>query len=236
ALRKLADKGIGRLLVLPLYPQYSATTTASTFDAVSKELQSWRWLPEIRMVNSYHDFPPYVDAIAKSISSYQSDAGNADKLLFSFHGLPQHYFMAGDPYHCACHKTARLVAEKLALEDKQWAVSFQSRLGARPWLKPYTDVVLQQWAESGIGRVQVVCPGFSADCLETLEEVKIQYYELFHRHGGQDLQYIPALNSSQEHMDMMISLIRAHCAGWRQTEASQLAKSRERAISMGADQ
>lgn len=235
ALRKLSDYGAQRLLALPLYPQYSATTTASTFDMISDELQGWRWLPELRLINCYHDFGPYITAVADSISGFRQGHGAADKLLFSFHGLPQHYFMAGDPYHCACHKTARMVAQALGLEDSQWATSFQSRLGPRAWLKPYTDKLLEEWAKAGVRKVQVVCPGFSADCLETLEEVSIGYKELFQEHGGEELQYIPALNSDPAHIDMMAELVKAHTQGWAAADSEgQRAESRQRAIKMGA--
>ena len=237
ALRRLGDKGIQRLLVLPLYPQYSATTTASTFDAVSAELQQWRWLPELRFINCYHDYDPYIDAIAESIRNFQEEHGKPDKLLFSYHGLPQHYFMAGDPYHCACHKTTRLVTGKLRLAADDWGISFQSRLGTRPWLKPYTDELLPEWARSGIRKVQVICPGFSADCLETLEEVKLQYGELFCNSGGEQLQYIPALNSSKAHIDMMATLIQKHVAGWAVADnENELALGRQKAIDAGARQ
>ncbi|NNE38716.1 MAG: ferrochelatase, partial [Gammaproteobacteria bacterium] len=175
ALRKLRESNIQRLLVFPLYPQYSATTTASTFDAITDELQKWRWVPEVRFISHYHDDPGYITALAASIRSQWDEKGKPEKLLFSFHGLPKKYFLSGDPYFCECHKTARLVAEELGLEDSIWQVAFQSRFGPMEWLQPYTDVVLESWANEGISNVHVICPGFSADCLETLEEIQIQY-------------------------------------------------------------
>ncbi len=209
-LERLRAAGVRRLLLLPVYPQYSATTTASAFDAVTRALRRWRWLPEFRMVLHYHDHPDYIRALAASVREYRAQQGAGERLLFSFHGIPGHYFLAGDPYHCECHKTARLVADALGLGADEWAVSFQSRLGPRAWLKPYTDKVLTQWARGGIRRTDVVCPGFAADCLETLEEVAIRYRELFVARGGESLHYIPALNARADHIEMLAALVATH--------------------------
>lgn len=213
-LEKLRAAGAQRLLVLPLYPQYSATTTASTFDAVADVLKSWRRLPELRLVNHYHDQPGYIQALAESIRAHWQQHGQAEKLLFSFHGIPQDYFAAGDPYHCECHKTARLVAETLHLEKEQWLVTFQSRFGPRAWLEPYTDETLKQLALNGTRSVNVICPGFSADCLETLEEINIQYRAQFIACGGEQFIYIPALNDQPRHIKALADIIIQHCQGW----------------------
>lgn len=212
-LERLFAARVERLLVLPLYPQYSAATTGSTFDAVSAALRRWRWVPELRFINHYHDDEGYIAALAESIRVHQARHGVPERLLFSFHGLPQHYFLAGDPYYCHCHKTARLVAAQLGLQDGQWEVSFQSRFGPRAWLQPYTDKVLRQWGKAGAD-VQVVCPGFAADCLETLEEIQMLNREQFLAAGGGRFSYIPALNDEPMHIDALADLIEAHAAGW----------------------
>ncbi|MFQ5659326.1 MAG: ferrochelatase [Gammaproteobacteria bacterium] len=214
ALEKLRQANARRLLVLPLYPQYSATTTASTFDAVTSVLKNWRWLPELRMVSHYHDDPGHIDALAESIRAHWAQQDRADKLLYSFHGLPKRYFLAGDPYYCECRKTARLVAERLGVDDDSWEVSFQSRFGLQEWLKPYTDRLLIEWAKSGITSVDVICPGFSADCLETLEEINLQNRKRFLAAGGKRFSYIPALNDQPAHITALTDLIIKHCQGW----------------------
>jgi len=214
ALERMHAANVRRLLVFPLYPQYSATTTASTFDAVADVLKTWRWLPELRMINHYHDNAGYISALAESIRTYWASHGRPDKLLFSFHGLPKQYFLAGDPYFCECQKTARLVAGQLQLPEEDWTVSFQSRFGPTEWLKPYTGDVLQNWAKSGKSNVQIICPGFSADCLETLEEIQIQYRKQFLEAGGRQFAYIPALNDTPAHMDALTEIILQHSQGW----------------------
>ena len=213
-LNKLREVNANRILILPLYPQYSAATTASTFDAIADELKKWRWLPEIRMINHYHDDPDYISALTNSIKEYWLKNSRPQKLIFSFHGLPKHYFLAGDPYHCECHKTARLVAEKLKLNQEEWLVTFQSRFGPREWLKPYTDKTLISLAESGIKNINIICPGFSADCLETLEEINIQNREFFIKAGGEKFIYIPALNDRSDHLDLLSKIILKHANGW----------------------
>lgn len=232
-----------RVLVLPLYPQYSAPTTASVFDAVTRELTKWRRIPEMRFVNQYHDEPTYIEAIAQSIRDHWATHGEPDRLLFSFHGIPQSYFMKGDPYFCQCQKTTRLVVEALQLPQERWAISFQSRVGTQEWLNPYTDELLTQWGEEGAGTVHVVCPGFSVDCLETLEEVAIRYKEVYLGAGGKGYDYIPALNDSARHIEMMVELVRRHAAGWPQVSQSadeswtpdRLGERLERARALGAE-
>jgi ferrochelatase len=214
ALDSLRGANARRLLVLPLYPQYSATTTASVFDAVTAVLSKWRWLPEVRFINHYHDRFRYISALADSVRDHWARQGEPDRLLFSFHGIPKEYFLNGDPYFCQCHKTARMTADALSLEPGRWQVSFQSRVGNKEWLKPYTDETLKGWGRDGIERVDVICPGFSADCLETLEEILVENRAYFLRSGGKSFGYIPALNDGAAHMGMLAELVRCHAAGW----------------------
>jgi len=214
ALEKIRQANAQRLLVFPLYPQYSGTTTGSTFDAVAEVLKSWRWLPELRLLNQYHDNDGYIEALAQSIREHRAEQGQCDRLLFSFHGLPKHYFLAGDPYFCQCQKTARLVAERLQLAEGTWQVSFQSRFGPREWLQPYTDQTLIAWAKQGIKSVEVICPGFSSDCLETLEEIRMLNQDFFRNAGGEKFFYIPALNDRPAHISALMQLIIKNCQGW----------------------
>lgn len=213
-LRCLRAKGARRLLVLPLYPQYSATTTATSYDAVSAEMKRWRWLPEIRFINQYHDSKRYIVALAQSVKQHWSEHGRQEKLLMSFHGLPKRNLELGDPYHCQCHKTGRLLAEKLGLKEGDWMVTFQSRFGRAEWLKPYTDKTLEQLAKDGVKGVDVVCPGFPADCLETLEEIAVENRDVFKEAGGEQYCYIPALNNDPAHIQVLADLIQQHTQGW----------------------
>lgn len=228
-----------RILVLPLYPQYSAAATASTFDAVSAVLQRWRWLPELRMVNHYHDDPGYITALAESIDAFWREHGRGDRLLFSFHGIPKRSLLAGDPYHCECHKTARLVAEALGLDDAAWQVTFQSRFGRAEWLQPYTSETLHMLPVRGIKRVDVVCPGFAADCLETLEEIEHENRAVFMQAGGAEYHYIPALNDRPAHIEALAELVARHTAEWSETirdvDEQALAESARRARALGAE-
>ena len=240
-LAALRAAGARRILVLPLYPQYAASTTASTFDAVFDQLKSWRWVPELRVVNDYHDDPGYLDALAASIREAWAQRGPADKLLFSFHGVPKRYLLAGDPYHCFCHATARQVAQRLELPPERWQVSFQSRFGREEWLKPYTDQTLKSLPGEGVKSVDVVCPGFSADCLETLEEIAVENRDYFLEAGGEAYHYIPALNDRSDHVSALAALVRRHCAGWPEAQdwdesadAAQRAAARQRARDLGA--
>jgi len=213
-LEELARKNSQRILIFPLYPQYSATTTASTFDAVTEVMRTWRWIPEIRMINHYYDDAGYINALKESISEHWAVNGQAEKLLFSFHGIPKSYFDAGDPYYCQCHKTARLVVENLNLNDNQWFLSFQSRFGPGEWLKPYTDMTLKQWGAEDIKSVDVISPGFSADCLETLEEINMQNRDFFIQAGGKKFSYIPALNDRPSHIEAILDIILRNCQNW----------------------
>lgn len=235
ALQELRDAGARRILVLPMYPQYSATTTASIFDAITAELRHWRWIPELRFINHFHDEPAYIGALAESVRRHRAEHGTAEKLLLSFHGIPEEYFHAGDPYFCECQKTGRLLAEALGLGAGQWQISFQSRLGPKQWLQPYTDQTLQALARDGTRSVQVICPGFSADCLETLEEVAIENRELFLDAGGERYDYIPCLNDDPAHIAMLAGLVDQHTQGWG-PGLEDPAQVRQRAIALGASQ
>ena len=214
ALHALREQGVERLLVLPLYPQYSATTTASTIDTVSTELRRWRRVPELRTVTSYYSDSGYLDALRKSIESHWHEHGRAERLLFSFHGIPQAYVQAGDPYAGQCEHTAERVAEGLKLEAGKWQMVFQSRLGRSPWLQPYTNDALTALAHQGVKSVDIICPGFSADCLETLEEINIRYRELFLAAGGEQFRYVEALNDSDAHLRVLGNLIKRNIQGW----------------------
>ena len=217
ALQQLHALNVRRLLVLPLYPQYSASTTGSTFDALAATLMRWRWVPELRFVGRYHDEPGYVTALANSIREHWAAKGRGEHLVMSFHGVPRRYLDQGDPYHCQCHKTARLVAGALGLGESEWTCTFQSRFGKEEWLKPYTDEYIRALGRRGLKRIDVVCPGFSADCLETLEEIAVQNAEFFHEAGGETLSYVPCLNARPDHLDFLADLALRHLQGWPET-------------------
>ena len=229
SLDSLRAAGASRIVVLPLYPQYSATTSGSTFDAVAETLSGWRRVPALRFVDHYHDDPGYIDALAASVGAAWSEGGRPNRLLFSFHGLPRRYLDAGDPYHCECHKTARLVAIALGLDDGFWRVAFQSRVGREEWLRPYTDETLTEWGRERLGRVDVVCPGFSADCLETLEEIAMRGHESFVAAGGGHLRYIPALNAGEGHVEVLAALVERAMSDWLADPGDDQA-SRERRV------
>ncbi|MEM9173019.1 MAG: ferrochelatase [Pseudomonadota bacterium] len=237
ALERLRQQNVRRLLVLPLYPQYSATTTGTVFDAVTSALSQQRWVPEFRFINQYHDRPSFIEALVNSVRAHWDARGRASRLLFSFHGIPQRYFRAGDPYHCQCQKTARLVADALQLADDDWLVSFQSRVGREPWLMPYTDFALEDWGKEGIENVDVICPGFAADCLETLEEIALQNRDLFVEAGGKSLRYIPALNDSATQIQQLTELAIEHLQGWHEAQAAingQADRTSQRAAALEA--
>lgn len=210
----MLTQGVRKLVVLPLYPQYSGSTTGSTFDALAGDFTRRRWLPELRFVTHYHDHPAYISALADSIRAYRAEHGSADKLMFSFHGVPQRYLDEGDPYHCECLKTARLVAEELGLEKSDYLATFQSRFGREPWLQPYTDETLKGLPAQGVKSIQVVCPGFAADCLETLEEIAVENRDYFLAAGGDRFDYIPCLNSSPAHIASLQQIITEQLSGW----------------------
>ncbi len=209
----MMTQGIRHILVLPLFPQYSATTTAAIYDSVQRWTAKQRDLPALNLLNDYHDHPLYIQALAESVRRYQAEHGVPEKLLLSFHGIPQPYADKGDPYPHQCHHTARLLASLLKLADDQWAISFQSRFGKQEWVKPYTDVVLADWGQSGVRSVQVISPAFSADCLETLEELAVENREHFLASGGQEYGYIPALNTDPLHIELLKDLARRGVRG-----------------------
>jgi ferrochelatase len=213
-LRALREKGVEHILILPLYPQYSATTTASIYDAVNIELQHWRFVPEVRYVNQYYADTAYICALAQSVEQYQQQHGKADQLIMSFHGLPKRYSDAGDPYFLHCQKTAQLLAEQLKLNENEWKLTFQSRFGPEEWLQPYTDKTLESLAQAGCKHIQLICPGFATDCLETLEEIAMENRDKYHAAGGKKYEYIPALNASTEHVNALTELIRRHASNW----------------------
>lgn len=241
ALDRLLAAGCRRVLLLPLYPQYSAATTASTVDALGATLARRRWIPEIRTVNQYVDELRYIRALAATIRELWEHGGEPKKLLFSFHGIPERYFRGGDPYPCQCRKTARLVAEELALPEARYQVTFQSRFGREPWIQPYTDETLKQLGRDRCDSVDVICPGFSADCLETLEEIDCENRKIFTDAGGGRFRYIPALNDRPDHLAALLAVVDRHLQGWTQardtwdrTEAlAQADASRQRATRLG---
>ena len=213
-IESMLKQGVTKLVVLPLYPQYSATTTASTFDAIAQSLTKRRAIPELRFIKNYHDFQPYIDALANKIDKHWQQHGRADKLIFSYHGIPKRYLTNGDPYHCECYKTSRLVAEKLGLNEDEYMTTFQSRFGREEWLKPYTDHTLQALPAQGVKSLQVVCPGFSSDCLETIEEIGEENRDYFLEAGGERFEYIEALNSDESHINALTQLIESNLSGW----------------------
>ena len=213
-LERLRGQGMRRLIVLPLYPQYSATSTAAVFDAVTLALQRWRWTPELHFVNDYHDDAAYIAALAQSVEDFRKNHGGADALLLSFHGIPERYVRSGDPYLDQCRTTAQRLRERLGLDEDRLLVSFQSRVGREPWLQPYTDQTLQLLPGRGVRHVQVLCPGFAVDCLETLEEIAMADRELFLAAGGERFDYVPALNDGAAQVEMLLGLIRRHAGGW----------------------
>ncbi|GIX25452.1 MAG: ferrochelatase [Caldimonas sp.] len=233
----LKAAGATRVLVLPLYPQYSGTTTASVIDAVGAWAARTRALPELRFVNRYGDHPGYIGALARRIGQHWMDHGRPDRLVLSFHGVPRRTLDLGDPYHCECHKTARLVAERLGLRAEQYCVTFQSRFGKAPWLQPYTEPTLIELARQGVRRVDVICPGFVSDCIETLEEIAIEGRQAFLGAGGQEFHHIACLNDLHEWIVALCDIAEQHLAGWPTREASDpaaLTRQRERALALGA--
>ncbi len=209
--------GVRRLLVLPLYPQYSATSTGAVLDKVAATLQQLRWPPEMRIVNDYHDDPGYIEALARRVRAHWEAHGRGERLLMSFHGIPERYLRAGDPYFCQCHATARLLRTALDLDESDAPLSFQSRVGRERWLHPYTDVTVRALAARGVKTLDVICPGFAVDCLETLEEIAMQNGEFFHHAGGRELRYIPALNAGDDHVSVLSDLVARHTGGWPET-------------------
>lgn len=235
-LDKLKAEGATRILILPLYPQYSGTTTASVMDAVYDWARTQRLIPELRFVNRYHDDAAYIDALAQRIEAHWASHGRAEQLVMSFHGVPERTLHLGDPYHCESHKTARLLAQRLGLDASQYQLTFQSRFGKAKWLEPYTEPTLIAMAQRGIKHVDVVCPGFTSDCLETLEEIQQEAQHAFLQAGGEQFRYIACLNDSAPWIDALAGVARQHLAGWpvAPDQAEALAATAARAQAAGA--
>jgi ferrochelatase len=214
ALRALAARGCRRVLVLPLYPQYSGTTTASTFDDVFASLQRTRWVPELRTVASYHDDPAYVGALAASIREHWAAHGRGARLQLSFHGIPKRYFESGDPYYCECQTTARLLAAALEVPREEILVTFQSLFGKEEWLRPYTDETVKRLGAEKLASLDILCPGFAVDCLETLEEIDGLNREFFQHAGGGAYRYVACLNDRTDHVEALAGIVMRHLAGW----------------------
>jgi ferrochelatase len=230
ALEKLARADCRRLVVLPLYPQYSASTTGSTFDALFAELTKWRWIPGLRTVDTYHADDGYASALAASVRELWARDGEPELLLMSFHGMPQRYFDSGDPYFCYCQATGRRLAEALGLPPERWKLSFQSLFGKEEWLKPYTDKTVEALAKGGVKSLDVICPGFSADCLETIEEIDGLNREIFEHAGGERFRFVPCLNDRADHLDFLADLAARQLAGWvDEDDASRRRRAEEAA-------
>jgi len=218
-LENLQAQGMERLLILPLYPQYSATTTASSFDEVFRVLSTWRNQPELRLVKHYHDNPAYINALRDQVHAYweqqgRPDFAQGDRFVMSFHGLPKRNLMKGDPYHCECLKTGRLLGQALNLLPEQYLVTFQSRFGKAEWLKPYTAPTIEELAKAGCPHIDIFCPGFPADCLETLEEIGMEARDIFLEHGGKEYRYIPCLNSNPSWIGALEEIALLHMHSW----------------------
>jgi protoporphyrin/coproporphyrin ferrochelatase len=236
-LNKLKAEGFTRILVLPAYPQYSGTTTAALFDAIYKWAERTRYVPELRFVNHFHDDPGYINALAATVRKHWQANGKPEQLVMSFHGVPERTLHLGDPYHCECHKTGRLLAEALGLGKHQYTITFQSRFGKAKWLQPYTEPTLVAMAQAGTKKVDVVCPGFTGDCLETLEEINMEAREAFLHAGGTEFSYIPCLNDDLDWVRALTAIATQHLAGWpTQTapDAAALAQGRQAALALGA--
>ncbi len=235
-LDELKAQGVTRVLVLPAYPQYSGTTTASVFDAVYAWGMRTRNLPELRFINHYHDHPGYIEALAEKIRTHWAQHGRAEQLVMSFHGVPERTLLLGDPYHCECHKTARLLAQSLGLSKDEYKVCFQSRFGKAKWLEPYTEPTVRELARQGCRSVQIVCPGFVSDCLETLEEIALEVKAAFLEEGGEQFHYIECINDSPVWLQAMHSLTMTHMSGWPLEPASDADRSvsRQAALAIGA--
>lgn len=218
ALQKLQDQHCNRILVFPLYPQYAASSSGSAMDAVWRHLLQTRNVPAIRTIRNYHDHPAYIEALAESVREHWASHGKPQKLLMSFHGVPRYTLDKGDPYHCECHKTARLLAENLGLSKHEYVVCFQSRFGKAEWLKPYLAATLEDLGKHKVGRIDVICPGFSSDCLETLEEIAMEGKHIFQSNGGGEYHYIPALNERESWIHAMVTITQENLYGWVSAE------------------
>ena len=235
-MKKLKEQNCQRILIVPMYPQYAASTTATVCDIVFDELRQMRNTPALRTIKNFHDNPGYIKALANNINDYWTKNGRPEKLVMSFHGLPQFSLDKGDPYHCECQKTGRLLAQELGLKPEQYALSFQSRFGKAEWIKPYTTATLLELGKQKTKRVDVVCPGFVADCLETLEEIAMEGKEDFLNAGGGEYHYIPCLNERDDWMHALTDLVMDNLQGWLvESDAADLEKGRLNALEMGAN-
>jgi len=242
-LDELKTRGVERIVVLPAYPQYSGTTTASIWDAVFDHYKKVRNIPELRLVKHYHDHEGYIEALAASVEAHWETHGRGEKLLMSFHGVPKRTLLLGDPYHCECHRTARLLAARLGLAPDEYLVTFQSRFGRAEWLQPYTAPTVQQLARDGVKRLDVMCPGFTSDCLETLEEINMEVRHDFESNGGEEYRYIPCLNDAPAWITGMAEIAEQHLIGWPTmltpaqdaTQRRDAAVAREHALQLGAE-
>ena len=238
-LDRLKAENCARILIVPLYPQYAASTTASVYDAVSSWMQRTRNVPELRFVRNFHDHPGYIAALAAGVRQHWAQhprPASGYRLIMSFHGLPRFALERGDPYHCECHKTARLLAEALELAPEQWQLTFQSRFGRAEWLQPYTQATLEQLGGNGVGRVDAICPGFVGDCLETLEEIAIEGKAAFLQAGGNEFHYLPCLNEGDDWLATLADLTRTHLGHWLDLPAADDPASAARARVLGATQ
>lgn len=213
-LDKLRTAGMTHLLALPMFPQYSQTTTATALDALFDALKEWRWMPELRTITAYHTHPLYIEAVAESIEEHWRINGRAERILFSYHGVPEAYVTHGDPYRRQCHETTALLVDRLALREGEYDTSFQSRLGPVEWLRPYTDETLEAWGKEKLASAEAICPGFSADCLETVDEVEREGSEAFAEAGGGKFTYIPALNDRPLHIKALAQIVIEQMRGW----------------------
>ena len=235
AMQKLKAQNCQRILVVPMYPQYAASAAGTAFDIVFAEVQTMRNTPALRTIRNFHDHPGYIKALANNINDYWMKNGRPEKLVMSFHGLPQFSLDKGDPYHCECHKTGRLLGQELGLKPEQYFISFQSRFGKAEWLKPYTTATLKELGKQKTKRVDVVCPGFVADCLETLEEIAMEGKEDFLQAGGGEYHYIPCLNERNDWMHALTDLVMDNLHGWLiEPNETDLEQGRLRALQMGA--
>lgn len=226
ALAELREKGCTRLLFFPLFPQYSAATTASTIDMLARQLRRWRWVPELRTINSYYDDPGFLRALAASIRETWTDT-EPDRLVLSYHGVPKRYVDNGDPYQCQCLETTRLLVEELGIDEERVISTFQSQFGRELWIGPKTDALMRELPASGLKNVDVACPGFSADCIETLEEIEVENRGYFEESGGQNLRYIPCLNDRSDHLDALADIILRNTREWRRPGAPPRSGARE---------
>lgn len=216
AIRSLAECNVRKLLILPLYPQYCSSTTGSVFDRVTRVLQRWRWLPETRFVNDYHDDAGYIDALTARIQQHWSEAGERSHLLFSYHGIPAVYVAQGDPYQVQAERTTELMVARLGLTPQEYSHCYQSRFGSVVWLQPYTEDTLVALSRQGLRKVTVVSPSFAVDCLETLEEVAIEYRDKFLALGGEQLSLVPSLNDDDRHAEVLSAIVKKYLRGWKE--------------------